>query len=209
MEEKKTEQHLEDSKQELQDVSQHIEQEETNQEETTDEMAENQPDEQATAETDEEEGLSEVDQLKADVQEQKDKYLRLYSEFENFRRRNAKERIGLIKSANAQLLEQLLPVLDDFERSISAFSKDEQKDIQPIVEGVTLIYDKFKKTLVKEGLEEMKINAGDDFDSDHQEAITQIPVEDEKLKGKIVDVVEKGYLLNDKVVRFAKVVTGA
>ncbi len=150
--------------------------------------------------------LSEVDQLKIDVAEAKDKYLRLYSEFENFRRRTSKEKLELIGSANKDLMANLIPVLDDFERAMKAL--DATSDVDAAKEGMTLIFNKFQKSLEGKGLKKMEIEKGTDFNDDFHEAITQIPAEEE-LAGKVVDVVEQGYFLNDKVVRFAKVVTGA
>jgi molecular chaperone GrpE len=152
------------------------------------------------------EALSEVDQLKADLAEAKDKYIRLYSEFENFRRRNAKERIELIGTANKDLMAEMIPVMDDFERAMKALAA--KPDLDAAIEGMDLIYNKFKKSLENKGLKKMELEKGHDFDADLQEAITQIPAGDD-LAGKIVDVVENGYFLNEKVVRFAKVVTGA
>lgn len=143
--------------------------------------------------------------LQQELEEQKDKYIRLYSEFDNFRRRTAKEKLELIQSANEQLLQKLLPVADDFERAEKSFKDKSDKEL----EGFFLISNKFKKTLEQSGLKVMEILTPAEFNPDFHEAITQVPVPDEAQKGKIVDVVEKGYLLNDKVVRFAKVVIGA
>lgn len=167
----------------------------------------NQEQSEASQEVEEEQSEeSEVDKLKAEVAEAKDKYLRLYSEFENFRRRNAKERIELIGSATKELIQDLVPVVDDFERALK--SMEEKEEMAPAKEGTDLIYNKFKKVLEAKGLKVMEVNKGDEFNDDFHEAITQIPAEEE-LAGKIVDVVESGYFLNEKVVRFAKVVTGA
>lgn len=162
--------------------------------------------ETATEEAQEESGLSDLEKATLELSEAKDKYLRLYSEFENFRRRNAKERIELIGSANRDLVENLVPVLDDFERALK--SMDENEEMSPAKEGTELIYNKFRKVLESKGLKKMEVKKGDDFNDDFHEAITQIPA-GEELSGKIVDVVENGYFLSDKVVRFAKVVTGA
>jgi molecular chaperone GrpE len=147
---------------------------------------------------------SELIKLQSQVNESKDKYLRLYSEFENFRRRTAKEKLEMIQSANEQLLKALLPVVDDFERAEKSFKEKNDKDS----EGFALIYSKFKKTLDQFGVKVMDLQPGADFNADTQEAITQIPAPDPSLKGKVVDVVEKGYVLNDKVIRYAKVVVG-
>jgi molecular chaperone GrpE len=143
--------------------------------------------------------------LQNEVTAQKDKFIRLYSEFENFRRRTAKEKLEMIHSANEQLLKNLLPVVDDFDRAEKALKEKNDKDL----EGVFLIQNKFKKTLEQYGVKLMDVKQGSDFNADLHEAITQIPAPEEKLKGKVVDVVESGYLLNDKVIRFAKVVVGS
>lgn len=153
------------------------------------------------------EEINEVDKVKAELEEAKDKYIRLFSEFENFRRRTAKERLELIGTANEELMRSLLPIIDDFERADKAF--DEKGDIKSFKEGYDLIYSKLKGATESKGLKLMETSPGDDFDDELHEAITQIPAPDEKLKGKIVDVVEKGYFLGDKVIRFAKVVMGA
>lgn len=151
--------------------------------------------------------LSTEERLQIELAEAKDKYLRLYSEFENFRRRNAKEKLEMVKTASAGLVEQLLPVLDDFERAQEA--NKTQEDIEAIKEGFGLINNKFFKTLEAKGLKVMETKKGTDFDADLHEAITQFPADEESLKGKIIDTVEKGYYLGEKVVRFAKVVIGA
>src|SRR6187431_1646115 len=142
--------------------------------------------------------------LQNEVDAQKDKFIRLYSEFENFRRRTAKEKLEMIQSANEQLLKSLLPVADDFDRAEKSLKEKNDKDL----EGVFLIQNKFKKTLEQYGVKLMDVKSGSEFNADFHEAITQIPA-DEKLKGKVVDVIESGYLLNDKVIRFAKVVVGS
>lgn len=155
----------------------------------------------------EEEPADELSVLKGELEESKDKYLRLYSEFENFRRRTAKERLELIRTANEDLILGLLPVLDDFDRAYKAIG--DQEETKAVKEGVQLIYSKFSKTLENKGLKAMGDLTGEAFDAEVHEAITKIPVQEEKLKGKIVDVIEKGYYLNDKVIRYAKVVIGA
>jgi molecular chaperone GrpE len=147
---------------------------------------------------------NEVVKLQAELGESKDKYLRLYSEFENFRRRTSKEKLEMIQSANEQLIRSLLPVADDFERAEKSFREKADKD----AEGFTLIRNKFKKVLEQYGVRPMEIQAGADFNPDLHEAITQVPAPEENLKGKVIDVVEKGYLLNEKVIRYAKVVVG-
>jgi len=151
--------------------------------------------------------LTAEEKLTIEVAEAKDKYLRLYSEFENFRRRNAKERIELIKTASQDLMADLIPTIDDFERAQQANQK--QEDIEAVKEGFELIHKKLLKTLESKGLKLMNTEKGTAFDADLHEAVTQFPVEEEELKGKIIDTVEKGYFLGEKVVRFAKVVIGA
>jgi molecular chaperone GrpE len=148
---------------------------------------------------------SDLKKAKDELAESKDKYIRLYSEFENFRRRTAKEKMELIQSANENLLKNLLPVMDDFDRAEKAFKELNTKES----EGFLLIYNKYKKILEQSGVKAMELKQGDDFNPDTQEAITQVPAPSEELKGKLIDVVEKGYLLNDKVIRFAKVVVGS
>lgn len=135
-----------------------------------------------------------------------DKYLRLYSEFENFRKRTAKEKLDLISNAGQDMMSALLPLLDDFERAIK--SNQDSADIEAVKEGVNLVFQKLNNTLTQKGLKPMLVEQGADFDLDLHEAITKIPAPDDKLKGKVVDVVEKGYYLNDKVIRYSKVVIG-
>lgn len=144
--------------------------------------------------------------LEDQLAEQKDKYLRLYSEFENFRRRTSKEKLDLISTANKDLMSDLVPVLDDLERAMAASETSE--DIAALREGMTLIQNKLVKQLQNKGLKKMEVNKGDEFDDEKHEAITQIPAE-KKLEGKIVDVIEAGYTLGESIVRFAKVVVGA
>lgn len=134
-----------------------------------------------------------------------DRFLRLYAEFENFRRRSNKERLEVISSANAGLLKDLLPVLDDFDRA--ALNNEQVTDVDVVKEGFLLIHNKFKSILDSKGLKEMTAK-GEVFDSELHEAIANIPVSEEDQKGKVIDDVEKGYYLNDKVIRFAKVVVG-
>jgi molecular chaperone GrpE len=143
----------------------------------------------------------------AELAEMKDKYIRLMAEFENFRRRTAKERIDLSKTATQDLMGNLLPVLDDMERARQSIESAKSKEA--IVEGLELVFHKLQNVTQQKGLKAMEINAGDDFDSDLHEAVTQIPAPSEEMKGKIVDVIEKGYTLNEKVIRFAKVIIGA
>lgn len=149
--------------------------------------------------------LSELDQAKADLATEKDKFLRLFAEFENYKRRTTKERVELFKTAGQEVIQSLLPVLDDFDRAMNEIEKAKDKEL---AKGVGLISNKLKETLKAKGLEETKVKAGDSFDAEIHEAITQIPAPNKKLVGKIVDVVEKGYALGDKIIRFPKVVTG-
>lgn len=143
--------------------------------------------------------------LQAKIDELNDKYLRLYSEFDNFRRRTAKEKVELIQTAGENVFKTLLPVVDDFERAIK--SNAEITDVKTVTDGVTLIYNKLKNTLSQKGLEEMN-SMGEVFNTDLHEAITNVPAPSDDLKGKVVEELEKGYTLNGKVIRFAKVVIG-
>lgn len=142
--------------------------------------------------------------LEEELENAKDKYIRLYSEFENFRKRTAREKLELIQSANEQLIKALLPVADDFERAENSFPDKSDKELA----GFFLIHSKFNKTLEIFGARSMDVTRGSAFDADLHEAISQVDAPEPDLKGKIVDVVEKGYLLNDKVIRYAKVVVG-
>jgi molecular chaperone GrpE len=151
------------------------------------------------------EELSVEEQLAQDLAKEKDKFLRLFAEFENYKKRTSKERIDLFKTANQEVLLAMLPVLDDFDRAIVEINKSEDENLK---KGVELIHEKLKSTLVAKGLEQVEVRAGDAFNADFAEAITQIPAPSDKLKGKIVDVIEKGYKLGDKIIRFPKVVTG-
>jgi molecular chaperone GrpE len=149
--------------------------------------------------------LSVEEQLTQDLATEKDKYIRLFAEFENYKRRTSKERIELFKTANQEVLQAMLPVLDDFDRALIEIAKSED---EIMLKGVELIHEKLKSTLTSKGLEQVEIAVGDPFDADFAEAITQIPAPSDKLKGKIVDVLEKGYKLGDKIIRFPKVVIG-
>lgn len=139
------------------------------------------------------------------INELNDKYLRLYSEFDNYRKRTSKERLELFKTAGQDILTDLLPVLDDFERAMQ--NMESSDDAEAIQTGINLIYNKFKNILENKGLKHFK-SIENDFDPEVHEAITKIPAPSKKLKGKVVDEIEKGYMLNDKVIRFAKVVVG-
>ena len=151
------------------------------------------------------ESLSEEEKLREELAKEKDKFLRLFAEFENYKKRTAKERLDLFKTANQEVLVAMLPVLDDFDRAMAQIAKSEDEGL---LKGVDLIHNKFKDTLVSKGLEQVELKAGDDFNADFAEAITQITAPSEDLKGKVVDVVEKGYKLGEKIIRFPKVVIG-
>ena len=149
--------------------------------------------------------LTVEEQLQEDLQKEKDKFLRLFAEFENYKKRTTKERIELFKTAHQDLMISLLPILDDFDRAYSEISKSKDKNL---LKGVELISNKLRDTLKSKGLAEVKVKQGDVFNPDDHEAITQIPAPSKNLKGKIIDVIEKGYALGDKVIRFPKVVIG-
>ncbi|MCK7591544.1 nucleotide exchange factor GrpE [Subsaxibacter sp. CAU 1640] len=156
------------------------------------------------AEQKEEQSVEE--QLKEDLGKEKDKFLRLFAEFENYKRRTSKERIELFKTASQDVMISLLPVLDDFERAL--LHTEDDKEAEHLRKGVLLIYQKLLSTLEKNGLTKMEVAQGDAFNADEHEAITQVAAPSDDLKGKIIDVVEKGYKLGDKIIRFPKVVTG-
>lgn len=148
---------------------------------------------------------NELEQLKEQLQKEKDQYLRLFAEFDNYKKRTSKERIEIFKTANKEVILALLPVLDDFQRALPTI---ESTSDEATFKGIELIQTKLVDTLRQKGLKTIEVKAGDDFDTDFHEAITQIPASSEELKGKIVDVVETGYLLSDVVIRYAKVVVG-
>ncbi|MBC7884013.1 MAG: nucleotide exchange factor GrpE [Saprospiraceae bacterium] len=145
----------------------------------------------------------EVESLKTDLEESKDKYLRLFAEFDNFKKRSVKERFELMKTAAQETLSSLLPVLDDFDRA----KKSSESGAEALSEGVQLVYHKLYSLLEHKGLKSME-STGLDFDPELHEAITDIPAPSEEMKGKVIDTVEKGYFLNDKIIRHAKVVIG-
>ena len=157
-------------------------------------------------ETVEEETLTVEEQLQEDLAKEKDKFLRLFAEFENYKKRTTKERIELFKTASQDVMVSMLPVLDDFERALMHIEED--KEAEELRKGVLLIYNKLISTLEQKGLAKIEVNQGDVFNADDHEAITQIPAPSVDLKGKIIDVVERGYKLGDKVIRFPKVVIG-
>ncbi|MGB0165686.1 MAG: nucleotide exchange factor GrpE [Luteibaculum sp.] len=167
---------------------------------------ENQSEDLSAELTKEEEQQDEIELLKRQIEEVNDKYLRLYSDFENFRRRTSKERIELFQSAGSDLIKELLPVMDDFDRAIN--SNKEIMEADAIKEGFELIQNKMRNILTQKGLKPMNTEVGADFDTDKHEAITNIPAPKPELKGKVVDIVEKGYMFNEKVIRYAKVVVG-
>ena len=140
------------------------------------------------------------------IQVEKDKFLRLFAEFENYKKRTTRERIELFKTAGQEVMTSLLPVVDDFERALSHIEDD--KEAEELRKGVLLIYNKFYNTLEQKGLSRVETKAGDVFDAEIHEAITQIPAPSEDLKGKVIDCVEKGYKLGDKIIRYPKVVIG-
>ncbi|MDY7395568.1 nucleotide exchange factor GrpE [Aureibaculum sp. 2210JD6-5] len=177
--------------------------EKTNQEEIqdTDQIQEEQSE---INENDErEEGKPTTEEL---VQLEKDKYLRLFAEFENYKKRTSRERIELFRTANEEVMTVLLPILDDFERALTHIEDD--KEAEELRKGVLLIYQKLVKTLEQKGLTKVEVKQGDKFDAEIHEAITQIPAPSKKLKGKIIEVIEKGYKLGDKIIRFPKVIIG-
>ncbi len=139
------------------------------------------------------------------IQQEKEKYLRLFAEFENYKKRTTKERIELFKTASQDLMTSLLPIMDDFDRGLLEIKKAKDKEL---LKGMKLINDKFKSVLTQKGLSLMEIKKGDVFDAEIHEAITQIPAPSEDLKGKIIDCIENGYKLGDKIIRYPKVVIG-
>jgi molecular chaperone GrpE len=169
-----------------------------------DQNAETVKDTAQTPEAEPEVTLTEEEKLKFRLSELNEKFLRLYAEFDNYKKRTSAERFDLIKTAGKDVIVSLLPVLDDFDRALHVM--DNANDIDAVKEGVQLVKQKFSKTLEQRGLKEMEC-LGNDFNSDIQEAITSMPVDEDK-KGKVVEVIEKGYMLNDKVIRFAKVIVG-
>ena len=164
-----------------------------------------QEDQSANDETTEAGEISELAKVQAELAELNDKYIRMYSEFDNYKRRTVWERIDLLQSASREIVVALLPVVDDFDRAEKAFEAN--KDLEALKEGIKLIHHKLKSILTQNGLLAMD-SIGKEFNVDFHEAITKIPVPGKEMKGKVIDEVEKGYLLKDKVIRFAKVVVG-
>jgi len=146
-----------------------------------------------------------LEKLEKAVASEQDKFLRLFAEFENYKKRTSKERMDLFKTANQEVIVAMLPVVDDFERAMKELSKDKDSELY---KGVSLIQNKFIGVLKNKGLEEVVVSAGDTFDSEMHDAITQIPAPDKKMKGKVIDVIEKGFQLGDKIIRHPKVVVG-
>ena len=149
--------------------------------------------------------VSVEEQLQAVLAQEKDKFLRLFAEFENYKRRTSKERVELFSTASQDVIQALLPVLDDFDRAMLEISKHKESELS---KGVELIKNKLNNTLQQKGLSLVEVNKGDSFNADDHEAVTQIPAPTEDLKGKIIDVIEQGYKLGEKVIRFPKVVIG-
>ena len=148
---------------------------------------------------------SQIESLEVSVKDEKDKFLRLFAEFENYKKRTSKERLDLYKTASQELMTALLPIIDDLNRASNEFAKSKEKSL---VEGMSLIKNKFSDILKSQGLILVEVKNGDEFDAEIHEAITQIPAENDKMKGKIIDVVESGYKLGDKIIRYPKVVVG-
>lgn len=146
------------------------------------------------------------ERLESELKQEKDKFLRLFAEFENYKRRTSKERIELFSTASEDVMKNLLPVLDDFERALSHIEND--KEAEALRKGVSLIYNKLVNTLEQKGLKVILVEKGEAFNADNHEAITQIPAPTANLKGKVIDIIEKGYKLGEKVIRFPKVVIG-
>lgn len=145
------------------------------------------------------------EELETELEEQKDKYLRLFAEFENYKKRNTKERFDLIKTAAQDTIHAILPVLDDFDRAKK--SAEDENTEEYLSEGILMVYNKLYRVLESKGLKPMDSD-GEVFDPELHEAITEVPAPNEEMKGKVIDTVEKGYFLNDKIIRFAKVVVG-
>eukprot|EP01012_Entosiphon_sulcatum_P016743 TRINITY_DN21632_c0_g1_i1.p2 TRINITY_DN21632_c0_g1~~TRINITY_DN21632_c0_g1_i1.p2 ORF type:complete len:194 (-),score=39.60 TRINITY_DN21632_c0_g1_i1:120-701(-) len=178
-----------------------------NTENTSENTAENVENTDAsTNETEQAPELSAEEKLQAEVQQLNDKYLRLYAEFDNYKRRTQKERVELLQTAGKDVIVSLLPVLDDFDRALKAM--ETAAEVAPVKEGILLVSTKLKNTLAQKGLKDVE-SISQPFNTDFHEAITNIPAPTEDLKGKVIDEVEKGYTLNDNVIRFAKVVVGA
>lgn len=170
-----------------------------------DALLDDQEQEQKLDNEEEKEEKSVEETLSDELAKEKDKFLRLFAEFENYKRRTSKERMELFKTAGQEVIVSLLPVLDDFDRAMKELAKSDDKDA---FTGIELINVKLRETLKNKGLEMVEAKAGDVFDAEIHEAITQIPAPDKKMKGKIIDVIEKGFKLGDRIIRHPKVVVG-
>ena len=148
---------------------------------------------------------SQIEELNISVKEEKDKFLRLFAEFENYKKRTSKERLELYKTASQELMTALLPVIDDMDRASLEFGKSKEKEL---VEGFSLIKNKTSEILKSQGLIIIEVKKGDEFDAEIHEAITQIPAQEKKMKGKVIDIIESGYKLGEKIIRYPKVVVG-
>ena len=148
---------------------------------------------------------SQIEELNISVKEEKDKFLRLFAEFENYKKRTSKERLELYKTASQELMTALLPVIDDMDRASLEFGKSKEKGL---VEGFSLIKNKTSEILKLQGLIIIEVKKGDEFDAEIHEAITQIPAQEKKMKGKVIDIIESGYKLGEKIIRYPKVVVG-
>ncbi|WP_421944358.1 nucleotide exchange factor GrpE [Pedobacter sp.] len=185
------------------DTEENIMNTENTSENTTSENVENADAQESTEQVEEQ---TAEEKLQGEVQQLNDKYLRLYAEFDNYKRRTQKERVELLQTAGKDVIVSLLPVLDDFDRALKAM--DTATEVAPVKEGILLVSSKLKNTLAQKGLKDVE-SINTEFNTDFHEAITNIPAPTEDLKGKVIDEVEKGYTLNDSVIRFAKVVVGA
>ncbi len=169
------------------------------------ELTPNENEHMEETETAVQEELDPVEELKQQLAEQKEKYLRLFADFDNYKKRTAKERIELLNTAGKDIILSVIPVIDDFERAIAG--AENAKDVDSVKEGMLLIKNKMFSVLQQRGLKQME-SKGQDFDAERHEAITEIPAPSEDMKGKVIDEVEKGYTMNDKIIRYAKVVVG-
>ena len=163
--------------------------------------------EAARANTDEsgQEEASAQESAEASLAKEKDKFLRLFAEFENYKKRTTRERMDLYKTAGQEVISAMLPILDDFDRALRELERSEDEEL---FKGIVLIHNKFRDALMSKGLELIEVKAGDNFDPEVHEAVTQVPAPDKKLKGKVIDVIEKGYKLGDRIIRHPKVVVG-
>jgi molecular chaperone GrpE len=189
------------SKDEQKDVKDQVEEAIDNAIEDVEDMDEN-TEEQTDSHENE---LTEEEIIREDLQKEKDKFLRLFAEFENYKRRTSKERLELFKTANQEVMTAMLPVMDDFDRAINELNRSGDENL---LKGIELIHNKLRETLKAKGLERMEVEQGSAFDSEIHEAITQVPAPSDDLKGKIIDVVEPGYKLGERIIRYPKVVTG-